>query len=559
MATPEEDSDLVECDDYYAWLGLSKEATKDEINNAFRRMSRLYHPDKHANRPGLNEKAVNLFTKIKKAHEVLSDPQKRAIYDAVGIKGLELTGLEIVSRTKTPKEILEEYERIQKEQEEWRVRMSMNPRGSLTAGVDATDLFDRHTYSDEVLFAFPDIEMSELTISQSVECPLTQKDTVFISGNLTSHGGTGIGRFHVSMRRMLSAAGWAEVDIGAGNGISCDVRGFRNLWTHGYGTMSGSLQVTKKGRIVPGFAAMAASRFDKSLLGRITCNVAARKSALNTTVIWDPEPHRTQFSLTLGVPICEARLSYAYHFKAQEATLRAIVSVGNTGVAFEYGGNHQITKHSNLGMSVRVGFPSGVLLKIRLHRGSQTFLFPIHLSEEIVPQAVFYGTVVPVLLYFGVKVLVVRPFLKDKQEEELKKKKEANARVMDDKRRDAQAAMDLMQEVIARSYENEEEKGGLVIRKALFGKLQGDELHEHECIAVARQLQAMVKDSKIVIPAGTILSELPGFYDPCIGEEKQLFVHYDFRRQPHAAHFTDTETILIPNRNHAVNSPSEGD
>jgi hypothetical protein len=36
--------------------------------------------------------------------------------------------------------------------------------------------------------------------------------------------------------------------------------------------------------------------------------------------------------------------------------------------------------------------------------------------------------------------------------------------------------MDLMQEVIARSYETEEEKGGLVIRKALFGKLQGGEL-----------------------------------------------------------------------------------
>ncbi|ELU16293.1 hypothetical protein CAPTEDRAFT_202009, partial [Capitella teleta] len=78
---------------YCMWI-CKENATKDEINNAFRRMSRLYHPDKHANRPGLNEKAVNLFTKIKKAHEVLSDPQKRAIYDAVGIKGLELTGLE---------------------------------------------------------------------------------------------------------------------------------------------------------------------------------------------------------------------------------------------------------------------------------------------------------------------------------------------------------------------------------------------------------------------------------------------------------------------------------
>jgi DnaJ family protein C protein 11 len=52
-----------------------------------------------------------------------------------------------------------------------------------------------------------------------------------------------------------------------------------------------------------------------------------------------------------------------------------------------------------------------------LFRGGQTFVFPIQLSEDLIPQAVFYGTVVPLVLYFGIKVLIVRPFLKEQEEE----------------------------------------------------------------------------------------------------------------------------------------------
>ena len=53
-----------------------------------------------------------LFDKAKKAHEVLCDPHRRAIYDTMGIKGLETDGWEVVQRTKTPQEIREEYERL---------------------------------------------------------------------------------------------------------------------------------------------------------------------------------------------------------------------------------------------------------------------------------------------------------------------------------------------------------------------------------------------------------------------------------------------------------------
>ena len=53
-----------------------------------------------------------MFDKSKKAHEVLCDPHRRAIYDTMGVKGLETDGWEVVQRTKTPQEIREEYERL---------------------------------------------------------------------------------------------------------------------------------------------------------------------------------------------------------------------------------------------------------------------------------------------------------------------------------------------------------------------------------------------------------------------------------------------------------------
>jgi molecular chaperone DnaJ len=69
-------------ENYYDILGVSKDASEDEINHAYRKLAAKYHPDvNHA--PGAEEK----FKKINEAHEVLSDKQKRAQYDQFGSAG----------------------------------------------------------------------------------------------------------------------------------------------------------------------------------------------------------------------------------------------------------------------------------------------------------------------------------------------------------------------------------------------------------------------------------------------------------------------------------------
>ena len=70
----------MEFKDYYKILGVEKTATKDEISKAFRKLAVKYHPDKNPNNKAAEEK----FKEITEAHEVLSDPEKRKKYDALG-------------------------------------------------------------------------------------------------------------------------------------------------------------------------------------------------------------------------------------------------------------------------------------------------------------------------------------------------------------------------------------------------------------------------------------------------------------------------------------------
>ena len=66
--------------DYYNILGVSKDASQEDIKKAFKKLARKYHPDLNPNDPDAHRK----FQEINEANEVLSDPEKRKKYDEYG-------------------------------------------------------------------------------------------------------------------------------------------------------------------------------------------------------------------------------------------------------------------------------------------------------------------------------------------------------------------------------------------------------------------------------------------------------------------------------------------
>lgn len=70
--------------DYYEILGIDRSASAEEVKKAYRKMALKYHPDRNRDDPEAEER----FKEVSEAYEVLSDPEKRQVYDRYGYDGV---------------------------------------------------------------------------------------------------------------------------------------------------------------------------------------------------------------------------------------------------------------------------------------------------------------------------------------------------------------------------------------------------------------------------------------------------------------------------------------
>src|SRR6187402_28178 len=88
--------------DLYKDLGVARGATQDEIKKAYRKLAAQFHPDRNPDNKGAEER----FKAVNRAHQVLGDAQKRALYDEFGDmalrEGFDVDAARAYTRARSP-------------------------------------------------------------------------------------------------------------------------------------------------------------------------------------------------------------------------------------------------------------------------------------------------------------------------------------------------------------------------------------------------------------------------------------------------------------------------
>ncbi|CAM4907402.1 unnamed protein product [Rotaria socialis] len=538
--------------DLYAILHINKDADALTIQQAYRRLTLLYHPDKHTE-PRNKQLAMDLFIRVKKAYDILNDPQKRAIYDVVGTKGLKAEGWEVVSRTKTAREILDEYERLAREREERRFNQMTNPSGSVQMSVNLTDIFDQMNSDDENSDFSPVVEMTEFTVAQGIDIPLTSQDTATVTAVATTRNGRGTGSLTTSFRRVLADLSWFRIDLSFGEQNLAAFRYFRRLTQKLQASAAATFSLAEGGSaiIAPSFLFSVTYQLTHHLSSSLQWTTGAN-SCMKGGLHYDNQTLAVSSAIQLGFVNTYGAIDGVYRFP-NICNLRCSLKLFVFGPWLEYGIDRQLTKYTHGSATVAVSSRMGISLRLKFTRGSQAFTFPLQISQDIVPSAIFYATVAPVLAYIVFDRLIIRPFARSEQEKEQKKREDEAREKQAERRRQAINAQEVLRSLVDQ-IKDREGLEGLIILEARYGQLGLTITNENsiKIIDVTTPLQVLVKDSTLKIATTVSKSNLTGFYDPCIGEEKSLFIKYSLRSQIHTILYKDTDPVILPDRGNQI-------
>ncbi|XP_016495935.1 chaperone protein dnaJ 13 isoform X2 [Nicotiana tabacum] len=374
----------------YALLHISPEASDEEIRKAYRQWAQIYHPDKYQ-AAEMKEIATENFQRICEAYEILSDENKRQIYDIYGMEGIN-SGLELGTKLNKAEEIKEELERLRRQKELQKVAAHLRPSGSILANLSLPQFLE----GDGI--------MKGMAMASEVQSQISKHNAVAIGGNLAVNGNAGGGAASVVLRHQMSSVSSIEFMGSMGLRALLGVQTTRHISTHSTATMGLAMSL-RDGSV--NLSNTWTRQLSDTAHGNIQLSLGPESSI---AVGWQKKEQKRSASgeIKIGTGSFGATAHYTHRFSTKSHG-RIAGRIGSTALELELGGGRKISEFSTVRMLYTVGI-QGIFWKFELHRGGQKLIVPVLLSRQLNPFFATGAFVIPTSLYFVLKRFVVKPF-----------------------------------------------------------------------------------------------------------------------------------------------------
>lgn len=527
----------------YAILNLSPESSDEEIRKAYRQWAQAYHPDKYQN-PLMKDAATENFQRVCEAYEILSDPNKRQVYDIYGMEGLK-SGLELGSRLDRAEEIKAELERLKRRREHEKMVASFQSSGTILANLSVPQYLD-----GDGLFR-------GMAMTSEVQSQLSKRNVVGIGGNLAVEGHQGGGAANAVLSHQLSEASSIEFIASAGLRSLIGVQTSRVISSHSSAT-AGLTMSLRDGSL--NLSNAWTRQLSETTNGHIQLMLGSQPSV---AVGWKKEDEKRTATadVKLGTGPFETSARYTHRFSSKSHGCIG-GRFGSSSIEMEVGGGRKLSKFSTVRWLYVVGL-QGISWRFEFCRGGQKLIIPILLTNHLNPMFATGALVIPASFYFVLKKFVIKPYyLKRNKQKALEKEGKTSTQVQE-ARAAAEKAQKLQQNVANRKRNKQLETGGLVVMKALYGSdtvlnnLYSSNGTSFEStsgvIDVTTPLNFLVNDSgQLKLHEGVKKSGIMGFCDPCPGETKLLYVEYAHAGNQHKVLVGDYEQLVIPQGIHRI-------
>ncbi|KAJ2116011.1 hypothetical protein IW146_001857 [Coemansia sp. RSA 922] len=607
--------------DYYAVLNVSRRATTEDIREAYRRLSRLFHPDRHHDAEK-QEWARRQFHIIQRAHEILIDPAVRAAYDQLGEQGISL-GKAVGYKLHSVKDLQDKFEREARMRRIEDVDEWVQSQSEITLSVNGSGIISPHAAqsfqsSNKGASGSGGLALQQLFMTHSFTASLSDNMSGTIEGRMLSRNNNtragNNGTVKVMIKRTLGPQTWMSfttpllpphvvaveavhcpslgtfyqakveqhaldlytppaITMQAGRPLSPYTTAFISVAT-GNQYALGSRWTNSSTRTLPGKRPTLAPRKPSSVtIGLTGARSTGEELGANVTATTNQAYVQAWYKRKIDMYFSVSGGLVVVGHNPQAASIAPLL-LGDISVNIDMAG--EVNRHTKLGWKVDLGLASGVTVTLYLRRFRNSVKLPLLLTPMLELELAIYASAIPMAAALALHYFVLKPRRRRLIERQMEILKDEQRYQLSQQQRQAQEAVRLMADSVARARKQALAANGLVIEKALYGDLpfgiaaQDTNIlraaitkfgasrsalsttDEPRACDVTVALHALVAGDQLVIAANGSKQFLPGFYDPTFGAPKSLFIRYRFKGKLHEVIVKDDQALAIPMREHCI-------